>query len=101
MQGPLIPSLQTMRKDWIPRGPGRALALRLQDLGEDIKSVGGVDGSGQAAPSLPLTSECFPFAQKGCMEFVGSKEQVVSVKQSPSLQALRHAVHAIRVLPPD
>ena len=39
MQGPLIPSLQTMRKDWIPRGPGRALALRLQDLGGTLTGV--------------------------------------------------------------
>ena len=28
-QGPLIPALQHMRKDWLPTGPGRALAMRL------------------------------------------------------------------------
>ena len=44
-QGPLIPALQTMRKDWIPKGPGRALALRLQDLGGTLTGV--------AAPLLP------------------------------------------------
>jgi sugar phosphate permease len=44
-QGPLIPALQTMRKDWIPSGPGRALALRLQDLGGTA--------TGLVAPLLP------------------------------------------------
>eukprot|EP01052_Picozoa_sp_SAG31_P022997 SAG31_NODE_1861_length_7044_cov_169.866379_6_plen_359_part_00 len=44
-QGPLIPALQTMRKDWIPNGPGRALALRLQDLGGTV--------TGLVAPLLP------------------------------------------------
>ena len=39
MQGPLIPSLSVMRKDWIPKGPGRAVALRLQDLGGTLTGI--------------------------------------------------------------
>jgi ACS family D-galactonate transporter-like MFS transporter len=38
-QGPLIPALQHMRKDWLPQGPGRALAMRLSDLGGALTGV--------------------------------------------------------------
>ena len=38
-QGPLIPALQHMRRDWLPQGPGRALAMRLSDLGGALTGV--------------------------------------------------------------
>ena len=44
-QGPLIPALQHMRKDWLPTGPGRAVAMRLQSLGGYFNGI--------VAPVLP------------------------------------------------
>ncbi len=33
LQGPLIPGLAPMERQWIPAGPSRALALRIPHLG--------------------------------------------------------------------
>eukprot|EP01045_Picozoa_sp_COSAG04_P047553 COSAG04_NODE_17807_length_458_cov_1.119777_1_plen_125_part_10 len=38
-QGPLVPALMQMRRDWLPKGEGRPFALRLQALGHQIYMI--------------------------------------------------------------
>jgi len=59
---------------------------KLVSRGGIMYLMGGTDRKGNAAPAVPLCSECFPFAQKGALEFVGSKEQAVICKPGARLQ---------------
>lgn len=67
--------------------------------------LGGVGKDGQPASPLPLGSEMFPFAQKACLDFLGNKEQVLTIKPSNSINAIRNcfsveAVFMARTFPP-
>ena len=41
--------------------------------------LGGVGAAGKAVSQVPLGSEMFPFAQRACLDFLGNKEQVLSL----------------------
>eukprot|EP00962_Isochrysis_galbana_P028188 scaffold8881_cov95-Isochrysis_galbana.AAC.1 len=67
-------------------GVAARTGARLVSRGGRMYLMGGFDRKGLPVPSVPLCSECFPFAQTGALEFVGSREQAVVCKPGPRLQ---------------
>jgi len=64
--------------------------LRMASRGGVMYVLGGVGAAGKAVSQVPLGSEMFPFAQRACLDFLGNKEQVLSIKPSNSINSLRN-----------
>lgn len=62
---------------------------RIVNRGGVMYVLGGVDAEGNPAPSLPLRSQVFPYAQKSSFDFLGNNAQAIVVKPSPNLLNLR------------
>jgi len=63
---------------------------RIVDRGGVMYILGGIDADGAPAPTVPLVSQVFPYAQKSSFDFLGNNSQALVVKPGPKLAELRN-----------
>jgi hypothetical protein len=58
---------------------------RIASRGGVMYLTGGIGPDGELAPSIPLQTQIFPFAQTSSFDFIGNQSQALLIKPSPSI----------------